>query len=212
MDYSFEVDFLYRMWLETIKSKNLETAIRGKRAKTLIAKLLEKHSLDEISKVFQALPPQSKVELFELLNDKKFEKYLKDYEQGIVTPIFSPEYGRKLFISFVNTYVPSKIKALKNRELTYVDFLLELPLEDERVKWWLVTDEVFNLINKYKLIPPEKILLYRNALASYYRRRSWVNKLKMVYKEVIALPEYKPLREVIEESLEVVKEWIDEVR
>lgn len=201
---------LHGIWLNVIKSKKLRSKIKGKQALILLDKLLEKYPFDDILKVFHALKPQSNIELYELLNPATFNKYLEAYQKGLTSPIFTQDYARQVMVTFLHRYVYPQARNLFRRKLTYLEFLLSLPTHDDVCKWWLVVDDVFSLVNRHKLIPKDKIRLYRQVLTSYYRKRSWREKMRHAYEYVLSQPEVKPLKDLIQESVELIQEQLND--
>jgi len=202
-----KVSEVVSVWRKVITMKKIKTSVRGKRAEQIIEKLLNKHPADEIVSVFASLPSNSRFELWWLLNDKAYERYLKSSEakqrKGSSEGI-EPSFRNDLEYVF-NYFIRMNIPKIRQRKMTYQELLMSLPSFEPQVQSWLLVDPVYRELSKLRIIQPKET----KHLKALYRKKSIRQKLETEFQNFV---EHHPdLREIISEELEVLEEFKQEV-
>lgn len=202
-----KVSEVLSVWRKVVTMKKIKTSVRGKRAENIIEKLLQKHPPDEILAIFASIPSNSKFELWWLLKDEAYDRYLKSSQakqrKGSSEGI-EPSFRNDLEYVF-NYFIRINLPKIAQRKMTYQELLMSLPSFEPQVQSWLLVDPVYKELSRMRIIQPKET----KHLKPLYRKKSIRKKLEVEFQNFV---EHHPdLREVINQELEVLEEFKQEV-
>ncbi|MEO0258503.1 MAG: hypothetical protein ABIM32_03605 [candidate division WOR-3 bacterium] len=199
-----DAEYIHYLFLKAVRSKNIKTSAIGKRAKTLINRLVKKYGAHDIIKIISALGHNTEFELWWLFNDETYQKYKKGAEDSIRLGSSPSLSGREdPFEDTYYYYLKNYLPLLKKREMTYQDFL-RLLIEPSKtldyVGFWLAVDPVFRICCHLKVFPSKEV----KHLSTYYKTSS---KLKQLKANFFRFAYEKGFDDIIKEEINVLLDY-----
>lgn len=202
------IDLLLKKWWEVVSYKNIKTSIRGKRARELLRRLVVqyKRNPQDILKIFKTLQENTTFELYWLVSDETFEKYLKEAELLIKQDAYSGYKGLLPGITgFFEVYISPKLYDIKSGDLTYVDLLLSLPRGIRETIWWFAIDPVLYYAVKHKVISLD--METNKEIRNTRKRKAFMKKIAKEYRNILDANHL--FKEILYEAFDVLQNFIN---
>ncbi len=219
MEIEKNASYLAKIYINVVRNKGIKSKITGKRAVSLIKKLVDEKGRDpdDLEAIFLSLQPGETFELPLLLNDNYYNQKLERAKSKIIprglSGIELTDYQSQLKY-FVDNILKINYDRIMNYEKTYFDVVLSASkvfFNELYMKLWLFVDIPVNLIFRCKIANPKDYISpeLEKELRAWNKKTSYKRKVLSAYIQLVKTNKW--LKELVCRELNNIEEMVKEM-